>query len=281
MNSHQEWLRTAAFGLIAAIVLGCGIFVSIRKTEAVPQEEDAALTTETAVTTVAQETEQIPSESQYIDLFSSIHMYADGIYPDIRDICMTGNQDDTMVIMIAYDVTNVSDFTVHGAEIAVEVNPDSISDYLTARNYTPYSLTNTYTINPKKMDSYLVAREQLSDELLNELIDIAAGAVTGSSESIPLCSALILPHTSTVFTPPDNSYAGLYGIYSFFQVEHNVRAAFVCPVIAADGSLKSHELTLSEPYEEYLDAYNDLVLSRLQSNPTLMLELIEGDRRND
>lgn len=146
------------------------------------------------------------------------------------------------------DVTNVSDFTVHGAEIAVEVNPDSISDYLTARNYTPYSLTNTYTINPKKMDSYLVAREQLSDELLNELIDIAAGAVTGSSESIPLCSALILPHTSTVFTPPDNSYAGLYGIYSFFQVEHNVRAAFVCPVIAADGSLKSHELILSEPY---------------------------------
>lgn len=285
MNNNREWIRTAVFAAIAAVVLLCGIYVSSRKKEESPESVSEDVLPVAQTDESEQTTDVLPvaqtDEPQYLDLFSSIHMYAMGIYPDIQDIQMTGDENDTFVKMLSYEVTNVSDFTVHGAEIAVEVDPNSISEYLEERNYTPYSLTNTFTINPKKMDSYLIDRTQLSDDVKNEIIGIAAGAVTGSSENSPLCSALILPSASTKFTPPENSYAGLYGIYSFFQMDGGVRAAFVCPVIAADGTLKSHEITLSDTYDEYIAAYKDLVVSRLESNETLMVELVQEGNNDD
>lgn len=284
--NHQEWIRTAVYSAIAAVVLVSGIIVSTRKKESTEEQAtenvlsvaqtDEAEQTDSDVLPVAQS-----DEPQNIDLFSSIHLYASGIYPDIANIHMTGDSEDTFVEMLEYDVTNVSDFTIDGAEIAIEVNTESIADYLEARNYTPYSTTNIFAIEPQKMDCYLIREEQLTDELYQELAALAAEAVTESADTPPLTSALILPTTDCIFTPEYHSYAGLYGIDFFFQVDNGFMSAFVCPVIDADGKLKSQEITLSDKYDEYIVAYEENVKQRVLSNKNLYSILVHGGVHDD
>lgn len=277
---RKEYVRAFAFLAIAFVVLVCGILVSRRnnQTEQLQspdqisessESEGAAQTKEENVLPVAQ-----TGEPQNIDLFSGIRMFADGIYPDISNIHMTGDADNPFVQRLSYDVTNVSDFTVNGAEVTVEVDTEPIADYLQERNYIPYSTKNVFAIEPLKCDSYLIQKEQLTDEIRQELAALAAEAVTGSADKKPISASMILPIEYCIFTPQTKSYAGLYGIYFFFQTESSFSAAFVCPVIDADGKLKSQEITLSEAYPEYLDAYEATVKQRIRSNSELRAILL-------
>ena len=154
---RKEYVRAFAFLAIAFVVLVCGILVSRRnnQTEQLQspdqisessESEDAAQTKEENVLPVAQ-----TGEPQNIDLFSGIRMFADGIYPDISNIHMTGDADNPFVQRLSYDVTNVSDFTVNGAEVTVEVDTEPIADYLQERNYIPYSTKNVFAIEPLKV----------------------------------------------------------------------------------------------------------------------------------
>lgn len=277
---RKEYIRSFIFLAIAFVVLICGILVSRRNNQAELSEssnqindsvesEDAAQPEEETVLPVAQ-----TGEPQYIDLFSGIHLFADGIYPDISNIHMTGDADDALVQRLSYDVTNVSDFTVTGAEVTVEVDTEPIADYLHDRNYLPYSTKNVFAIEPKKCDCYLIQKDQLTDEIYNELAALAAEAVTGSADEKPICASMILPIEYCIFTPQSKSYAGLYGVYFFFQTEDAFSAAFVCPVFDGDGKLKSQEITLSESYSEYLDAYEATVKQRIRNNSELRAFLL-------
>lgn len=281
MNKQREWLQLSIYIVIAAVVLAAGVFVSTKKKENTPvtePTETAPSTTETTTTTT--NTAVQLEQAQYVDLFSSIQMYVEGVYPDITDIHISGKENDALIENVEYSISNLSDPTPQGAEIMLEADTAAISDFLIANNYIPMSNTGTFILNPLKMESYLVQQRQLTAASQAYLIEQAAAAVTGSADSVPVQSFLILPASDTVFDAV-GSYAGMYGMYSFFQTEKGIRGAFLSPVIKADGTIKSHDITLTEYYADSAIAYTETIAARLESNAKLMSVLLQGGANID
>lgn len=281
MNKQREWMQLSIYIVIAAVVLAAGVFVSSKKNKnesVLESTETAPSTTETTTTTI--NTAVQLEQAQYVDLFSSIQMYAEGVYPDITDIHLSGKENDALIEKVEYSISNLSDPTPQGAEIMLKADTAAISDFLIANNYIPMSNTSTFILNPLKMESYLVQQRQLTAESQAYLIEQAAAAVTGSADSVPVQSFLILPVSDTVFDAV-GSYAGVYGIYSFFQTEKGIRGAFLSPVIKADGTIKSHDITLTDYYADSAIAYTETIAARLESNAKLMSVLLQGGTNID
>ena len=281
-DRKYETIKLIIYVAIAAVVLGAGIWVSTSRKEknasvlgdssdiGSEMSSDAASTipvTDDAGNPVTSETTY--TEPKYLDLFDSIHLDIEGIYPDISSLYVTTAEDDVLPNYVKYDVTSTSDFTPSGAEIVVEVDTSTIEEYLTARNYVPYSTKTIYTINPKKMSSYLVQKDQWTDTVKNDAVTRAAQALVGDPNAQPSEIYVMLPTQSAIFTA-ENTYAGLYGAYIFFSDGNAVKGAFVSPTLTADGTVEDAALTLCPTFASAAEAYAGTVNERMRVDSALV-----------
>lgn len=261
--------------VIAAVVLIGGIVTSSRRDphEETITAEDADYDETEPIETTTPEAKAEFDEIVHIDLFSNISVYAAGIYPDIENIAITADPEDSVARKVTYSFSSVEDFTPTGAEAIIEVDTTEIDEYLTIRNFIPTSRTMTYEIDPLTMVSYLVQQRQFNSEVRKSCIKAAAEAVTGSEDAAPMQLTLLLPQKETVFDPVEKSYAGLYGLECFFAYDGGVRCGFACPSINPDGSVYMIDTAVSETYKDTSSAYAALVDSRLETESLLAIML--------
>ncbi len=238
---QNETAKLVIACIIAAIVLGCGLFVSSREKNelgtAVQEETVPVINESTTDIEAIEPVQTAEAQTVHIDLFSGIRVASVGIYPNIEDMAIGCNPEDAVSQRVAYSFSSVGDFTPTGADVQIQADVSSINDFLADNHYEPVSLTSSYRLDPMTTRSYLMRQKQFTMAVQESCFSAAAEAI-GSPGDQPEAARLILPAFNSTFDPDNQDYSEKYGVCCFFSSGEKIRAVFVSPVIS-DGKAES------------------------------------------
>ncbi|MBR3043979.1 MAG: hypothetical protein IKQ91_01690 [Oscillospiraceae bacterium] len=238
---QNETVKLVIACVIAAIVLGCGLFVSSREpnepNNAIPEDAISVTDESSADTQTIEPVQTAVAQTVHIDLFSGIRVASVGIYPNIEDMAIGCNPEDAVSRRVTYSFSSVGDFTPTGADVQIRADVSSIEDFLAENHYEPVSLTGSYRLDPMTTRSYLMRQKQFTKAVQDSCFAAAAETI-GSPDALPESARLILPAFNMTFDPDNQDYAGKYGVCCFFSSGGKIKAVFVSPVIK-DGKAES------------------------------------------
>ena len=238
---QNETVKLVIACVIAAIVLGCGLFVSSREpnepNNAIPEDAISVTDESSADTQTIEPVQTAVAQTVHIDLFSGIRVASVGIYPNIEDMAIGCNPEDAVSRRVTYSFSSVGDFTPTGADVQIRADVSSIEDFLAENHYEPVSLTGSYRLDPMTTRSYLMRQKQFTKAVQDSCFAAAVETI-GSPDALPESARLILPAFNMTFDPDNQDYAGKYGVCCFFSSGGKIKAVFVSPVIK-DGKAES------------------------------------------
>lgn len=280
---QSETVKLVIACVIAAIVLGCGVFVSSRrKDESVTafQEENFTVINESSTDNEAIEPVQTAeAQTVHIDLFSGIRVASVGIYPNIEDMAIGGDPEDAVSQRVAFYFSSVGDFTPTGADVQVHADVSSIEDFLESNHYEQVSLTSLYRLDPMTMRSYLMRQKQFTQEVQDSCFSAAAEAI-GSPDEQPEAARLILPAFNMTFDPDNQDYAGKYGVCCFFSSGGKIKAVFVSPVIN-NGKVESVKTADYGSFKDVSAAAEAIMQQRSEDEITVVLLRTRAEEKEE
>ena len=258
---QNETVKLVIACVIAAIVLGCGLFVSSREpnepNNAIPEDAISVTDESSADTQTIEPVQTAVAQTVHIDLFSGIRVASVGIYPNIEDMAIGCNPEDAVSRRVTYSFSSVGDFTPTGADVQIRADVSSIEDFLAENPAIMAEIeekikankaaveeaskkaqkTSSYRLDPMTTRSYLMRQKQFTKAVQDSCFAAAAETI-GSPDALPESARLILPAFNMTFDPDNQDYAGKYGVCCFFSSGGKIKAVFVSPVIK-DGKAES------------------------------------------
>ena len=282
---QNETVKLVIACVIAALVLGCGIFVSSRSEKHTAEEISEETVSDTIASSAKDETiiepvQTAEARTVHIDLFSGIRVASVGIYPNIEDMAIGGDPEDVVSQYVSYSFSSVGKFTPTGADVQIQADVSSIEDFLETNHYEPVSLTGSYRLDPMTARSYLMRQKQFTQAVQDSCFSAAAEAI-GSPDELPKAARLILPAFNMTFDPDNQDYAGKYGVCCFFSSGGKHKAVFASPVIK-EGKAESVKVTDLGSFKDISDALEGLMQQYNNDEiTTVLLQISEKKEEAD